>query len=123
MRSLRLVLIAMLLALPFAATANAQEEVGVGVGPAVVPAPMDYGPRYAIGVTTLITHMRAPLTAITGHSGSMAASSSASDRGITGAGMDAAVGQSRRLRLSRRICGPWSLQRRLSWRICRTRSL
>ena len=42
MRSLRLVLIAMFLALPFAVVANAQVEVGVGIGPAVVQAPMDY---------------------------------------------------------------------------------
>ena len=44
MRSLRLVMFAMLFALPFAARANAQVDVGVGVGPAVVPAPMVYGP-------------------------------------------------------------------------------
>ena len=36
--------IAMLLALPFAATAKAQVGVGVGVGPEVVPAPEEYGP-------------------------------------------------------------------------------
>jgi len=34
----------MLLALPFAAKANAQVDVGVGVGPGVVPAPEVYGP-------------------------------------------------------------------------------
>jgi hypothetical protein len=44
MRSLRVVLVAMLLALPFAATAKAQVDVGVGVGPAVVDAPDVYGP-------------------------------------------------------------------------------
>jgi hypothetical protein len=44
MKSLRLVLMAMLLALPFAAMANAQVAVGVGVGPEVVPAPYAYGP-------------------------------------------------------------------------------
>ena len=44
MRSMRLVLVAMLLALPFAATATAQVDEGVGVGPAVVDSPMDYGP-------------------------------------------------------------------------------
>src|SRR5580658_2011586 len=45
MRRFRLVLFAMLLALPFAAmSANAQVAVGVGVGPAVVAPPVDYGP-------------------------------------------------------------------------------
>ena len=44
MRSLRLFLVAMLLALPFAAVAKAQVAVGVGVGPAVVDAPEVYGP-------------------------------------------------------------------------------
>ena len=46
MRSMRLVLFATILALPFAAaaTANAQVDVGVGVGPAVVDAPEAYGP-------------------------------------------------------------------------------
>src|ERR1700735_5566665 len=46
MQRFRLVLFAtMLLALPFAATAaNAQVAVGVGIGPAVVAAPVDYGP-------------------------------------------------------------------------------
>ena len=44
MRSLRLVLIVMLLALTFGVTAIAQDEVGVGVGPEVVPAPMVYDP-------------------------------------------------------------------------------
>ena len=44
MRSMRLVLIAMLLALPFAVTANAQMDEGVGVGPAVAYAPEAYGP-------------------------------------------------------------------------------
>src|SRR5664279_2615645 len=42
MRSLRLVLLAMLLALPFAAIANAQE--GYGVGPEVYNTPEVYGP-------------------------------------------------------------------------------
>ena len=47
MRSFRVVLIAMLAVLfvvPFAATANAQVAVGVGVGPAVVADPGYYGP-------------------------------------------------------------------------------
>ena len=46
MRSYRLVLLAMLVALPFAAMANAQVGVGVGVGPAVVDGPYDYGYDY-----------------------------------------------------------------------------
>ena len=76
MRSSRLVLLAMLMALPFAASAKAQVDVGVGVGPAVVDGPgaYDYArttamltvPRYANGVITLITRMLAHLTAITG---------------------------------------------------------
>ena len=45
MRSIRLVLIAMLLVAPFAVTAMAQDvEEDVGVGPALVAAPMVYGP-------------------------------------------------------------------------------
>jgi len=46
MKNLKLVLFATLLALPFAAavSANAQVAVGVGIGPAVVAAPVDYGP-------------------------------------------------------------------------------
>lgn len=44
MRKMRLVLLAMLLAVPFAATAKAQVAVGIGVGPAVVPVPEVYGP-------------------------------------------------------------------------------
>ena len=45
MRLMRMVLIAMLLALPFAATAKAQVAVvGVGIGPAIVDAPVVYGP-------------------------------------------------------------------------------
>ena len=46
MRRIHLVLLAMLLALPFAATATASAQIGVGigVGPAVVAAPYDYGP-------------------------------------------------------------------------------
>ncbi len=46
MKRFRLVLMAMLLAVPFvlASTANAQVAVGVGVGPAVVAAPYAYGP-------------------------------------------------------------------------------
>ena len=47
MRRFRLVLIAMLLAVPFAVTAMAQdveEDQDVGVGPALAAAPMDYGP-------------------------------------------------------------------------------
>ncbi|MGB9405966.1 MAG: hypothetical protein WCA89_00415, partial [Terracidiphilus sp.] len=45
MRRFWLVLFAMLLAVPFAATAKAQDvEEDVGVGPALVPAPMVYGP-------------------------------------------------------------------------------
>ena len=44
MRNIRLVLFAMLLAVPLMATAHAQVAVGVGVGPEVVPAPEAYGP-------------------------------------------------------------------------------
>ncbi|MGB6192534.1 MAG: hypothetical protein WBF42_08710, partial [Terracidiphilus sp.] len=46
MKSVRLVLMATLLALPFAASAkaNAQVSVGIGVGPAVVASPGFYGP-------------------------------------------------------------------------------
>ncbi len=44
MKKFRLVLFAMLLALPFAAVASAQVGVGVGVGPAVVA-----DPGYAAG--------------------------------------------------------------------------
>ena len=47
MRSFRLGLIALLAIVffvPFAATANAQVSVGVGIGPAVVAAPDAYGP-------------------------------------------------------------------------------
>lgn len=44
MRSLRLVLLAALLVIPFTMTANAQVAVGVGIGPAVVAAPVAYGP-------------------------------------------------------------------------------
>ena len=45
MKSFKLILFAMILALPFAAvSANAQVAVGVGVGPEVVQAPVDYGP-------------------------------------------------------------------------------
>ena len=46
MKNLKAILFVMLLALPFVATrnANAQVAVGVGIGPAVVAAPVDYGP-------------------------------------------------------------------------------
>jgi hypothetical protein len=48
MRSIRLVLLATLLTVPLAATAVAQDQYvddqNVGVGPAVVPAPVVYGP-------------------------------------------------------------------------------
>jgi hypothetical protein len=44
MKSVRLALLAMLLIVPFAATAHAQVAVGIGVGPAVVAAPYAYGP-------------------------------------------------------------------------------
>jgi len=44
MRSMRLVLIAALLALPFAVKAPAQVAVGVGIGPAIVAPPVAYGP-------------------------------------------------------------------------------
>ncbi|MGB6720163.1 MAG: hypothetical protein WBE72_05165, partial [Terracidiphilus sp.] len=45
MRNIRLVLMGLaLLAVPFAATARAQVEAGVGVGPDVVAAPDAYGP-------------------------------------------------------------------------------
>ena len=49
MRSYRLVLLSMLLAVPFAAAARAQVGVdaGVGVGPAVVDGPQDYDQGYA----------------------------------------------------------------------------
>src|ERR1039457_3955036 len=47
MRSYRLVLLAMLFALPFTVIAKAQVDVGVGVGPAVVAGPDDYGYGYA----------------------------------------------------------------------------
>src|SRR6202795_1204272 len=43
MRSMRLVLVALLLTVPFAMKANAQVSVGIGVGPAVFAAPMAYG--------------------------------------------------------------------------------
>ena len=49
MRSNRLVLLAMLLALPFAVTAKAQVGVGVGVGPAVVDGQNDYAGGYDYG--------------------------------------------------------------------------
>jgi hypothetical protein len=44
MKSLRWLLLAMLLVVPFAATSHAQVAVGIGVGPAVVAAPYAYGP-------------------------------------------------------------------------------
>ena len=46
MKSVKTLLIALLLLLPFAVSANAQVAVGVGVGvgPAVVPVPVAYGP-------------------------------------------------------------------------------
>ena len=49
MRNFRLVLLATLLTVPLAATAVAQDQYvddpnDIGVGPAVVPAPMVYGP-------------------------------------------------------------------------------
>ena len=44
MKSSRLVLIALLLALPFTVAAKAQIGVGIGVGPEVAPAPEAYGP-------------------------------------------------------------------------------
>jgi hypothetical protein len=44
MKNVRLVLLAMLLIVPFAATAHSQVAVGIGVGPAVVAAPYAYGP-------------------------------------------------------------------------------
>jgi len=44
MRSLHLVLVAALLVIPFAMSANAQVGVGIGIGPAVVAAPVEYGP-------------------------------------------------------------------------------
>jgi len=44
MRSVRWVLLAMLLALPFAVAAHAQVMWGVGVGPVLVAAPDDYSP-------------------------------------------------------------------------------
>jgi hypothetical protein len=44
MRRFRLVLLAALLVIPLTMKANAQVAVGVGIGPAVVAAPMAYGP-------------------------------------------------------------------------------
>ena len=46
MKNLKLMLFATILAVPFlaASTAKAQVAVGVGIGPAVVEAPLDYGP-------------------------------------------------------------------------------
>jgi hypothetical protein len=44
MRSLRLVLLAALLVIPFTMKANAQVAVGVGIGPAMVASPIAYGP-------------------------------------------------------------------------------
>lgn len=44
MRSMRLVLMGLLLTLPFGLKANAQWGVGIGIGPEVVPAPEYYGP-------------------------------------------------------------------------------
>ena len=44
MRSLRLVLLAALLVVPLTMKADAQIAVGVGIGPAVVAAPIEYGP-------------------------------------------------------------------------------
>ena len=57
MKSLRLVLLAMLLAVPFAATAKAQVAVGVGIGPAVVAAPSSKGAIAALA-TELATKSR-----------------------------------------------------------------
>ena len=54
------------LGLPFAATAKAQVEAGVGVGPAVVTLLLSTVPRYATGAITTITLMPAPPMAITG---------------------------------------------------------
>src|SRR5579863_4827679 len=44
MKRFRLALLALLLVVPFAATSHAQVAIGVGVGPAVVAAPVAYGP-------------------------------------------------------------------------------
>jgi hypothetical protein len=44
MKKFRLALLALLLIVPFAAVSHAQVAIGVGVGPAVVPAPVVYGP-------------------------------------------------------------------------------
>jgi len=46
MKNLKLMLFATILAVPFlaASTAKAQVAVGVGIGPAVIEAPLDYGP-------------------------------------------------------------------------------
>ena len=69
MRNNRLVLLAMLLALPFAVTAKAQVGVGVGVGPAVVDGQSyDYAGvattvrvhRYAIGALPYYPYACAP---------------------------------------------------------------
>lgn len=43
MRNLRFLLLAALLVIPFSTKANAQVAVGIGIGPAVVPAPVVYG--------------------------------------------------------------------------------
>src|SRR6516162_6591473 len=44
MKSLRWLLLGVLLVVPFAAKSHAQVAVGIGVGPAVVAAPYAYGP-------------------------------------------------------------------------------
>ena len=61
------------------------------LAPRSCPLPWSTIPRSASGATTLTTRIPAPPTAITGRSGSTAASSSASGPGITGAGTVAAA--------------------------------
>ena len=133
MRNTRLVLLAMLLALPFAVSAKAQVGVGVGVGPAVVDGPgltitqraatTVTVRRYASGAITPITPMPALLTAITGLSWFSAAYLSASVPGTTGAGAWR-LRLSRRVRLRRRRLWLWRTRRiwvrqpRRSWRTC-----
>ena len=84
---------AMLLFVPFAATANAQVGVGIGIGPEVVdPRPMLTVLLTANGATTLITLMLVHLTAITDLTGSRAGYLSAPVPGMAMAGVTAGAG-------------------------------
>jgi len=94
MKSSRLVLIALLLALPFTVAAKAQIGVGIGVGPEVAPAPEAYGPPVCQWGYYSSYPYDCARTAITGRSGFMAAPLSALDRGTAGAdvaGVDTAI--------------------------------